>query len=126
MESSVSTLSPSLGSTTTGVVVVPEPTTSNAGTAASIAQDHTTKLGQMDPSVAAATTAAAVAWPSRAEFPAIGFEQPTPEQLIQQEMLSQSRNLLMQSMAAREMATAESSLNKNYAFTTAAWGVHKQ
>ncbi|KAG0256094.1 hypothetical protein BG011_004757 [Mortierella polycephala] len=65
-------------------------------------QEYAVKLDHLDTSVAAAVAAS---WPTRhfggAEIP-IGFE-PSPEQLIQQQMLSQSRSLIMQNMAAREL-----------------------
>jgi len=102
--SSPSALSPNLGSTTS-----PTPAPLTVSTMAS-AHDHADKLDQLDPS--------SQAWSSRyfgqSKDVHITFEQPTPEQMIQQQMLSQSRNLLMQSMAARDMVATENS-NKPYA-----------
>ncbi|KAF9963685.1 hypothetical protein BGZ70_007247 [Mortierella alpina] len=72
------------------------------------AQEYGIKLDQLDPSVAAAVAAS---WSTR-QFSGVelpnGLEQPSPEQLIQQQMLSQSRSLLMQNMAARDIETTNS------------------
>ncbi|KAF9572997.1 hypothetical protein EC968_009125 [Mortierella alpina] len=72
------------------------------------AQEYGIKLDHLDPSVAAAVAAS---WSTRqfsgVELP-IGLEQPSPEQLIQQQMLSQSRSLIMQNMAARDIETTNS------------------
>ncbi|KAF9360654.1 hypothetical protein BGX26_008331 [Mortierella sp. AD094] len=85
-------------------------------------QDHSVKSDQLDPSATVAPTSSTISWPTRyfggAEVP-IGIDQPSPEQLIQQQMLNQSRTLLMQSMAARDMVSGESDINKNYASNNA-------
>ncbi|KAF9169063.1 hypothetical protein BGX20_010858 [Mortierella sp. AD010] len=91
-------------------------------TATIASQDHSVKSEQLDPSATVTTATSTISWPTRyfggAEVP-IGIDQPSPEQLIQQQMLNQSRALLMQSMAARDMASGESDINKNYASNNA-------
>ncbi|KAF9430578.1 hypothetical protein BGZ76_000782 [Entomortierella beljakovae] len=80
-------------------------------------QDISLKSTQFDASVSAASNSSNISWPTRyfggAEVP-IGIDQ-SPEQLIQQQMLNQSRTLMMQSMAVRDITSAESDINKNYA-----------
>ncbi|KAG0196365.1 hypothetical protein BGX28_010233, partial [Mortierella sp. GBA30] len=105
---SASTSLSALGSNTnsaTAPAPAPPSSTSNSSN-----QEYGVKLDQLDPSVAAAVAA----WPMR-EFGSvqipISFEQPSPEQLIQQQMLSQSRSLIMQNMAVRDMASAEATTN---------------
>lgn len=103
MSSPPTALSPHLGSTTSPT---PAPLT-----VPTMAYEPADKLNQLDPSTPT------VAWPQRyfgsTKDVHIAFEQPSAEQLIQQEMLSQSRNLLMQSMAAREMAASENKYAEN-------------
>ncbi|KAF9944252.1 hypothetical protein BGZ65_012344, partial [Modicella reniformis] len=98
MTSPPTALSPNLGSSTS-----PSSITTH---------EHAGKLDQLDPS---AQAAAAASWPQRYFGPAkdvhITFDQPSPEQMMQQQMLNQSR-LLMQNMAARDLAAAE---NNNFA-----------
>ncbi|KAG0310295.1 hypothetical protein BGZ99_000466, partial [Dissophora globulifera] len=119
-----SALSPQLGSTTVASLQSPALPTAIAMTH----QDHSSKLDALDSSVNAvsaadsvtAATAGMASWPTQyfsgGEVP-IGFEQPSPDQLIQQQMLSQSRNPLMQSMATRDMTSVENDVNKQYTFT---------
>ncbi|KAF9103039.1 hypothetical protein BGX27_010760, partial [Mortierella sp. AM989] len=75
---------------------------------ATIASQDPTVKSELDPS--ATSSSATISWPTRyfggAEVP-IGIDQPSPEQLIQQQMHNQSRSLLMQNMASRDMVPAE-------------------
>ncbi|KAF8932412.1 hypothetical protein BGZ58_007084 [Dissophora ornata] len=122
ISSPTSALSPNLGSTT---VSVPAPPTPSISTVSSIANshEHAVKLEALDPSVVAAVAAngGAAIWTSRyfggVEVPMrFDHQHLDPEQMIQQQMQSQSRNLLMQTMSTREMVAAESGLNKGYAW----------
>ena len=106
-----SSLGPNTTSSSAATVPTTLPSTSMNNTASMpshSAQEYGIKLDQLDPSVAAAVAAS---WSTRqfsgVELP-IGLEQPSPEQLIQQQMLSQSRSLLMQNMAARDIETTNS------------------
>ncbi|KAF9090725.1 hypothetical protein BGX23_005775 [Mortierella sp. AD031] len=67
------------------------------------------KIDHIDPAAAAAAAAVAsssVSWAPRAfngtELVPIGYDQTSAEQLIQHQMLSQSRQLVLQSMTARD------------------------
>ncbi|KAG0255705.1 hypothetical protein BGZ95_005699, partial [Linnemannia exigua] len=71
-------------------------------------QQQQTDLGKLDIDPAAVAVAAAVAssgpWTTRhfnrPELVPIGYDQPSPEQMIQHHMLNQSRHLVLHSMTA--------------------------
>ncbi|KAF9287196.1 hypothetical protein BGZ88_008710, partial [Linnemannia elongata] len=68
------------------------------------------KLDHMDPAAVAAIASSTGSWAPRhfngAELVPIGYDQPSPEQLIQHQMLSQSRHLVLQSMNASRDTSA--------------------
>ncbi|KAG0294289.1 hypothetical protein BGZ96_001440 [Linnemannia gamsii] len=73
----------------------------------------------MDPATVAAVASSTGSWAAGrhfngAELVPIGYDQPSPEQLIQHQMLSQSRHLVLHSMtAARD--TSANGLLRNFA-----------
>ncbi|KAF8946955.1 hypothetical protein BGZ47_010789 [Haplosporangium gracile] len=76
------------------------------------------KLDHMDPAAVAAVASSTGSWTPRhfngAELVPIGYDQPSPEQLIQHQMLSQSRHLVLQSMTASR-DTSANGLLRNFA-----------
>ncbi|KAF9919875.1 hypothetical protein FBU30_010421, partial [Linnemannia zychae] len=81
-------------------------------------------LGKIDIDTAAATAAAVASstavgsWATRhfngAELMPIGYDQPSPEQMIQHQMLSQSRHLVLQNMSTPRDST-NNPLLRNFA-----------
>ncbi|KAF9135774.1 hypothetical protein BGW39_000071 [Mortierella sp. 14UC] len=84
-------------------------------------QQQQADLGKLniDPAaVAAAAAASSASWTTRhfigAELGSIGYDQPSPEQMIQHKMLNQSRHLVPQSMTATRDNSANGLL-RNFA-----------
>ncbi|KAF9549608.1 hypothetical protein EC957_003144 [Mortierella hygrophila] len=79
------------------------------------------KLDHMDPTAVAVIASSTGSWAPRhfngAELVPIGYDQPSPEQLIQHQMLSQSRHLVLQSMTASR-DTSANGLLRNFAAST--------